>query len=162
VAGEIGLWDGRATTGVLVPLIMGALIPSDSAVQPKQMAAILKYAQSQPWIAYSIFQMAYGKTLELMVRDVLMIDPVTSGYFEHLGGKTGPTGSGRAGFCTTSVRQTKLNATSAASTARRCGALPTPRPERGELATSARSSAPSVQAPCWLAYKGGEPCPKAS
>ena len=57
-----------------------------AAYQPGRMRAILRTAQSQPWLSLALLHMAYGKTLELMIDDALRIDDVTAGYFEHLGG----------------------------------------------------------------------------
>ena len=54
---------------------------------PGRLEAIMKLFPTNPEVAYSLFQMAYGKVLELMVRDALNIDERTSGYFEHRGGK---------------------------------------------------------------------------
>lgn len=58
-----------------------------AAYTPGRMEAIMRIFPNSPWVAYAIFQMAYGKVLELMVRDALNIDERTSGYFEHRGGK---------------------------------------------------------------------------
>jgi RHS repeat-associated protein len=53
---------------------------------PGRMKAIMKFAQTAPWLAYALLHMAYGKTLELMIDEALEFDDVTSGRFTHLGG----------------------------------------------------------------------------
>jgi hypothetical protein len=58
-----------------------------AAYQPGAMKGILERAQGNPWAALRLLHKAYGKTLELMIDDALQTDDVTSGYFEHLGGK---------------------------------------------------------------------------
>jgi RHS repeat-associated protein len=57
-----------------------------AAYTPKRMEAIMRIFPNHPELAYKLFQLAYGKVLELMVDDALRIDDRTSGYFEHRGG----------------------------------------------------------------------------